>query len=431
MRLSALTAYGGLYLDQSRFWTLRSNSFPNQSLPIFFNYNTYAIQVPYFTHDADTSNTVNGLPLLWITNATAGAWNSSYGWIVIANSSNISAASTSPLVRNMEGVLLVAVNDSVVRDVNSSTNQYGLRSWYSHRNTINDAQFRANAYGALYLFASNWNHINRALLRPDVAYTDDGVWFADASNNNTVDSLDCYQFGYCLYSEYLSSDLFVINSTLNGANYGLYSYSPSGPWILNTTISNSASMGIALNGAYYSYYLVANFAISSSTFFQNYIAFQCYYCAGGIVAGNLFNASSWVAVYLGYSSGIVVKDNTVVNASWVLYLNTNADSNKFFHNNFYLSNGQTYDVGSSNAYDNGYPSGGNYWSNTTHADLYRGAGQATAGSDGINDTAANLTYGKKDNYPLSEPWPPYALLVSPANNSVIRASTVKIGRAHV
>jgi hypothetical protein len=51
-------------------------------------------------------------------------------------------------------------------------------------------------------------------------------------------------------------------------------------------------------------------------------------------------------------------------------------------------------------WDNGYPSGGNYWSDYTGTDLYSGPYQNETGSDGIGDTSYDIDVNNRDNYPL-------------------------------
>jgi parallel beta-helix repeat protein len=78
--------------------------------------------------------------------------------------------------------------------------------------------------------------------------------------------------------------------------------------------------------------------------------------------------------------------------------------NNFFHNNFY--NGVNAFDGGSNIWNISYPSGGNYWSDYTGDDNNRGPNQDASGSDGIGDTALNISggAGNKDFYPLMYPW---------------------------
>jgi len=57
-----------------------------------------------------------------------------------------------------------------------------------------------------------------------------------------------------------------------------------------------------------------------------------------------------------------------------------------------------------NVWDNGYPSGGNYWSDYNGTDLRKGPGQNVTGSDGIGDTPYIINTNNQDYYPLMMPW---------------------------
>ena len=72
-------------------------------------------------------------------------------------------------------------------------------------------------------------------------------------------------------------------------------------------------------------------------------------------------------------------------------------NNKINHNNIVNNTENGYDgYGTGNVWDNGYPSGGNYWSDYTGNDTNR---------DGIGEDPYNIPGGDGvDRYPLMEPW---------------------------
>ena len=99
------------------------------------------------------------------------------------------------------------------------------------------------------------------------------------------------------------------------------------------------------------------------------------------------------------SSDDIIKGNTLNNDS--LGLSVSEAYCSVYHNNF-LNNTQQVliESGSEIAFDNGYPSGGNYWSNYTGVDKQSGPYQNLTGSDGIGDTPYRIDANNTDNYPL-------------------------------
>jgi len=81
-----------------------------------------------------------------------------------------------------------------------------------------------------------------------------------------------------------------------------------------------------------------------------------------------------------------------------------SSNNSVFHNNFIDNAVQVYSSASTNVWDNGYPSGGNYWSDYNGTDLYSGVYQNEPGSDGIGDTPYVIDENNVDNYPLIYPY---------------------------
>jgi len=122
---------------------------------------------------------------------------------------------------------------------------------------------------------------------------------------------------------------------------------------------------------------------------------------------NNFIAYNQFSFKLVYSLNNSIYENNIKNNLYGILLHY-ASSNKIFHNNFINNTQQVHDYSwnytwfspSINIWDNGYPSGGNYWSNYTGVDYYRGSYQNETGSDGIGDTPYIIDENNVDPYPL-------------------------------
>lgn len=122
------------------------------------------------------------------------------------------------------------------------------------------------------------------------------------------------------------------------------------------------------------------------------------YC---VIARNNVTSNS-IGIYLHSNSSY----NTIVgnffisnNSTGVWIPDAQSTHNKIFHNAFIDNIQQQSSVGSYTSWDDGYPSGGNYWNDFSRIDIYHGAEQNISGSDGLVDAA----YMGIDRYPLVEP----------------------------
>jgi parallel beta-helix repeat protein len=117
---------------------------------------------------------------------------------------------------------------------------------------------------------------------------------------------------------------------------------------------------------------------------------------------------------IGFSYGIILSDpcsgnniieNTIKKNGWGIFLSYSSD-NHVYHNNFIENiNAQASYSESTTFWDNGYPSGGNYWSDYSEpSDSQRGLGQNLTGSDGIVDLPYYIGEDQNDHYPLMGPF---------------------------
>jgi hypothetical protein len=108
----------------------------------------------------------------------------------------------------------------------------------------------------------------------------------------------------------------------------------------------------------------------------------------------------FIGIHLKSFNNLICYNNLSTNSYGIYILS--GFGNRIYHNNF-VDNANHALTGSGNYWDNGYPSGGNYWSDYRGADEKSGVGQNQIGSDGIGDTAYFIEDNYKDNYPLMAP----------------------------
>jgi parallel beta-helix repeat protein len=101
----------------------------------------------------------------------------------------------------------------------------------------------------------------------------------------------------------------------------------------------------------------------------------------------------------------IIQNNIVYNHLHGIRIDTN--NNIIYHNDI-IDNEIQVGVSTlpavSNVWDDGYPSGGNYWSDYVGVDVKNGPNQDLLGSDGIGDTPYTIDENNQDRYPLMRPW---------------------------
>jgi parallel beta-helix repeat protein len=103
----------------------------------------------------------------------------------------------------------------------------------------------------------------------------------------------------------------------------------------------------------------------------------------------------------GSSSSNSISGNNIENNDYAGIGLVGSSGNSFFHNNIMNNMNETVTIASwGNIWDDGYPSGGNYWSDYDGIDLLNGPYRNETGSDGIGDTEYAIDGNNADHYPL-------------------------------
>lgn len=320
-------------------------------------------------NDIDSSNTVDKKPMVYWFNQHDRQVPVNAGFVMLINCSGISIEGLN-LTNNLENIVIFASNDTLIHNNHVANSVYGIKvSSFSRMNADNSGDIRrsfnvtvsdntlVNNGVAIHLLQADNSTISGNVLDGNPL----GILLSDAS--------------YSAISRNLINACDVASSTGLHFAHDLYVfYYPSSP-------------------AFY-------FALEWSRELDTLEV-------GGIIVGGGNN---------------IIHGNTVTNSVHSIILgdlirNMHGSGNVIFHNNFINCSGmQAYDSWRGNQWDNDYPAGGNYWSDSNKTDIYSGSQQNVSGSDEICDSVYQIHAGgaiasEYDRYPLTIPLNVYDVAV--------------------
>ena len=295
--------------------------------------------------------------------------NFSTGIYLEESSHNTIAGNT--LTNNGEGIwLFIDCNNNTIQRNTIAQGYGGIGTNYASYNTIADNLIAENEGRAVHLDdQSNYNR----LLRNNITDNSWGVYLDHVSANN----------------------IFRNNSIAgNYVNFGVHIYTVE--YIIQDIDPSNTVDGKPI------YYLI-NRRDERVPSDAGYVALVN--CTNMTVEG-LELRNNLEGLLLAGTQNSTIRNNTVT-SNWYDVKIVYSSNNLLYHNNF-INNAYPYFFGeSTNTWDDGYPSGGNFWSHYDGTDLFSGPYQNETGSDGIGDSPIVLKnmHTHKDNYPLMKPYP--------------------------
>jgi parallel beta-helix repeat protein len=171
------------------------------------------------------------------------------------------------------------------------------------------------------------------------------------------------------------------NIVLNGRGYTVTgSGSGNGTTLTsrsNLTVNNTNMKNFTC-GIYL--YSSSNNTLSDNNIANNYDGIGLDSNSGNTLSGNNITANTNYGILFNSSSNNVLSGNNIANSEYGIELSSS--NNIIFHNNFVDNTNQVFFTeGSANFWDDGYPSGGNYWSDYTSFDVKSGSYQNETGSE--------------------------------------------------
>ncbi len=306
-------------------------------------------------------------------NTTIFVYDGSYCENLIVNKTiNLTSESNDTIIDgNREGTTVFITADwvnltgfSIINGGNED-NDAGIKITSNHVNISNNIIKNCDALGVYLEYASNntlWNNTFT-----DIANTS-AIFLWNTSNFNRIDKNTINQCGCAAAVGNSSSYNDLSNNIIDNNSYGIY-------LLVNTTCNNS-------------------------------------------ISGNNFTNMTYNGLLIEEAVGNNVFENLFENNEigiWITAVNSTL-KNTIYHNNF-INNTEHFLDESNQSWDNGYPSGGNYWDDYEGYDNFSGINQNITGSDGFGDSPYlefdNITI---DSYPLIYSWGEYTPVAAFTNS---------------
>ena len=184
------------------------------------------------------------------------------------------------------------------------------------------------------------------------------------------------------------------NVTNNGQGIALYDSSEV-VVEANAVTANTVGISLALS---FNNLIVDNSATNSSSGGHG-ITLSSNSFNNTIFSNDLTN--NYHGMWLSSSSNNRIVENNLADNKLLGIELASSPGNTIYYNNFINNSKHVVSDKQPNTWDYGFPSGGNYWSESTGVDLFTGPDQNETGSDGIQDNVHFIDENNRDNYPLA------------------------------
>ena len=281
----------------------------------------------------------------------------------------------------------------------------GINLQGSHNNTITGNDIAEYDYGLAIILNKS---IGNIVTENPILNCYNGIWVHSSYNNSIIgnnvtinDDIfvrvnENVMQGSCGLRLFSSSNNVIAGNNISDVPNGIRIKSASHfNQVENNTLTNNIYWGLALTDDANNNTLVGN------NLLHNINGLEVGFCSNNTIKNNCITANHDYGIYLYNASTNKITANNITDNQVGAYF-TNSSNNIVYHNNF-LNNPKHVSVITSsgelsaliNAFDNGFPSGGNYWDDYTGTD---------SNNDGIGDTPYIVSkHGDNtDNYPIIE-----------------------------
>ncbi len=284
------------------------------------------------------------------------------------------------------GLLLNNTNNVLIQNVNIISFYVGIRlSWLANNTIITGNNISGHSDGIQVVESSFNITISGNTLKDN---SNSGVWIEGSSYNNTIsgNSLTNSSSGVMLKQSTYNT---VSKNNITGG-YGVTVDQCSSNIISENSVSGSP-YGIMLVD-YASYNTVSKNNVNGSI----WIGLRLYDNAGSndVLNNSVTNSGTGVDLNRQCANNDIIGNDIAFNAIGISI--DDSPDNQIYHNRIRNNTEQVHTDNTANVWDNGYPSGGNFWSD--YGDVYPNATEIDA--SGLGDTPYFIDSHDQDNYPI-------------------------------
>ncbi len=387
--------YYGIWLSNSPRNTISGNNVEGNKRGVW-------VAVSHRTNFSRNSMTNNFVGVVFDQTSRSNAssnsvtYNDDGIWFLMGSSNSISGNNIT--ANDGDGVKLVESSNNVFRDnvIAGSKKNFGVFG-YERLHFVHDVNASNTVNGKPILYLVNRQNLTvNPQTHPNIGYL-----AVVNSTNITVQQLNMENNGQGVLLAYTKNST-TQNVVVKNNTVGIQLTHSSNNSIIGNYI-RANNDGILLDD--FSDYNT----LSGNNIANNGGGMYIYSSSYNSISGNNMTSNSSDGIYLISSSNNIISRNNITDSWCGIWLFASSD-NKFYHNNFIDNTQQVYIepfiIPLTNNWDDGYPSGGNYWSDYMDVDLFSGPDQDVPGSDGIWDHPYILDADNQDRYPLVEPWTP-------------------------
>ena len=252
--------------------------------------------------------------------------------------------------------------------------------------------------------SAHWVNVSRFTIRN--SGTNGGKGIRISSKSNTISQNILTNNGDGIYVA-SSNNMITENIIKNNSNFGISLSSSNNIISKNNIYNNNESYG-----GIWIWKDCNNNVISENFISENNDAISIWVSSNNTITGNIIQTVNDTGIALQHLSNYNAISYNIIrnNRDGIVigYGDFPSNGNLIYNNNFLNNTRHAYDE-CNNTWDNGYPSGGNYWSDNDRWDALHGPNQDIGGGDGISDTPYNISGdGNNDRYPFMHPYSPFS-----------------------